>query len=314
MMHRLKGILKNRIAAIARAEARKVTDEWLLLLPQLMAFQQSKPEERQSFYDHTKDPVGNRPVYIRIRDRLAAAGVTVEDVDVDIPAFKQWLGEFPEMHAFYRKLATPTIQKCLEHFMVHRLLDLKPGDIYLDIAASGSPWARFLRARSIEAYRLDLCYPKGIHGIDIGADAADTGLPPGFATAMSAQCAYNCFMGSADTRFFAEAARLLKPGGRCAVIPLCLDDTYFVTRSPFMLVPDFTPDTGALCVWRDDEHRVPFSRHYSPEAFASRVMSVMPPELDGRVLFLRNLVELGREFPGERLYGYFMLTCVKKPV
>lgn len=312
MIRWLKEKLKNRIAAIARAEARKATDEWLLLLPQLMQFQQSKPEDRQSFYDHTKDPVGDRPVFVRIRERLSAAGVPVEDVDVDIPAFKQWLTEFHEMPAFYRKLQTPTIQKCLEHFMVHRLLDIKPGDVYLDIAASGSPWARFLRQRGIEAYRLDLDYPKGIHGIDIGADAANTGLPAGFATALSAQCAYNCFMGNADVRFLAEASRLLRPGGRCAIIPLCLDDTYFVTRSPFMLVPNFVSDPESRCVWRDDEHRVPFSRHYSPEAFASRIMSQLPADLEGRVLFLRNLVDVGREFPGERLYGYFMFTCVKK--
>ncbi len=78
-----------------------------------------------------------------------------------------------------------------------------------------------------------MVYPEGIHGINIGADAADTNLPGAFASAMSAQCAYEAFAGDADIRFVGEAARILDHGGRYAIIPLYLDDTYFIATSPY---------------------------------------------------------------------------------
>ena len=311
ILRSIKSRWKGRLTRIVQSEVNKAVEGLLPLIPQLIDFQRSAPEERQSFYDHTKDPLGNLRVFQGLRDRLIALGVPVVETDIDIPDFERWLADFDELKIFYSKLQPPLIEKCLEHYLVYRLLKIAPGETYVDVAASGSPWARFLHARGIEAYRLDICYPEGIHGIDIGADAGNTGLPDGFASVLSAQCAYNCFMGDADIRFLREASRLLRKGGRCGIVPLCLDETYYVTRSPYLVVKDYVSDPGARCVWRDDEHRVHFSRQYSPEAFHERVFANLPSDMKGKVLYFRNLPDLMRRFPGHRIYGYFMFVAEK---
>ena len=194
-----------------------------LILPQLLDFHNSSPEMKQSFHDHTKDPVGNYPTYVGLRDRLDRLRVRIEDISVDVQDFREWLHAYPEINTTYSGLADAHIEKCLEHYLSFTLLGLSSADTFVDIAAAGSPFSALLRRRvGMRAYRLDLSYPKGIHGHDIGADAGETGLPEGFATAMALHCAYECFMGDADVRFVHEAARILKPGGKYVILPLYL--------------------------------------------------------------------------------------------
>ncbi len=52
------------------------------------------------------------------------------------------------------------IEKCLEHYLAFKWLDLTPKDIYIDIAASSSIWAHILHNKmGIQSYRLDMIYP-----------------------------------------------------------------------------------------------------------------------------------------------------------
>jgi ubiquinone/menaquinone biosynthesis C-methylase UbiE len=113
-------------------------------------------------------------------------------------------------------------------------LNINENDLYIDVAAAGSPWAGTLNKKGINSYRLDLTYPKGMHGINIGADASHTELPDEFASVLSLQCSYEHFMGDADIRFLKESSRILNKSGRYAIIPLYIDDTYFVATSPFL--------------------------------------------------------------------------------
>lgn len=304
---RVRGIVGN----LVREEVRRAVDEVLPVFAQLVEFRQSPPEARQSFHDHTRAPLENFAVFKGVRDRLAAAGVPVQEVDLDPLDFRRWLEEFAEIRDAYLPNGEVFVEKCLEHYLAFRHLQLAPGDVYVDVAAAASAWAVALRRRGVTSYRLDRRYPPGIRGLDIGADAGDTGLPDGFATALSAQCAFECFQGDADVRFVREAARILAPGGRFAILPLYLDDTYFVSTSPYCDQEKIAVEPEAMKLWRDDAYREPFSRHYSPEAFARRVYAALPEGLRGKVLFVRNLPELIREFPGQRIYCLFIFLGEK---
>ena len=198
------------------------------------------------------------------------------------------------------------VEKCLEHYLAFRQLKISNDDVYIDIAASGSPWADILNKRGIRSYRLDLGYPEGIHGINIGADAGNTKLPDRFCSVMSAQCAYECFMGDADVRFVSEAARILDKKGRYGIIPLYLEDTYFVATSPYCNQQNVKIEGEARRIWRDDEYKVPFSRHYSPEYFKERIYSSIPDSMRGKILYFRNLTDVMRHYPGQRIYCLFM--------
>ena len=305
----IKGRITGKLRTIIRSEVDKAIE---VVLPQLLDFHNSPPETKQSFHDHTKDPVCNYPYYTALRDRLDQLRVRVEDISVDIQDFMKWLQAYPEIDATYSSSADAHIEKCLEHYLSFTLLGLSSTDIFVDIAAAGSTFSALLRRRlGLRAYRLDLSYPKGIHGYDIGADAGKTGLPEGFATAMALHCAYECFMGDADVRFIHEAARILKPGGQYIILPLYLDKTYFVSTSPYCNQKEVTIDFGATRLWRDDSYKIPFSRHYSPESFAERIYSLVPSNMSGTVYFLRNLPDVSRSFIGQRIYCYFVFFCSK---
>jgi hypothetical protein len=75
---------------------------------------------------------------------------------------------------------------------------------------------------------------------------------------------------------------------------------------------DVIIEPEAKKVWRDDEYKVTFSRHYSPESFAERIYSRIPDDMEGKILFFKNLDEIMNHYPGQRIYCFFMLLCEKK--
>ena len=304
----VKGKVRSRIANLVKAEVEKAME---YMLPQLIEFQNSPKEHRQSYFDHTKDAFGNRGLYAGLKDRLLAIGIPVEEVDIDISDFERWLDDFSEIKKYYQNMGDVFVEKCLEHYLAFRHLKIANDDVYIDIAAAGSPWADILNKRGLKSYRLDLAYPEGIHGINIGADAGNTKLPDAFASVLSAHCAYECFMGDADIRFVGEAARILNEKGRYGIVPLYLDDIYFVATSPYCNQQDVIIESEAKRVWRDDEYKVPFSRHYSPESFKRRIYSSIPDSMTGKVLYFRNLTDVMEHYQGQRIYCFFMFYCEK---
>ncbi len=313
-----------RLVANARARARRtltrvlrptvlrIIDESAPVITQLLEFHQSKPVDRMSHYNRTDDPLGNHSYFAGLKDSLVDLGVPVEGFRVDLGDFERWLDDFPAVATFYRKVGSIRIEKCLEHYLAYRILDIGAAQCYVDLAACESPWAGILRGRGQKAYRLDMRYPKGIHGYDIGADASETRLPAGFASALSCQCAFECFAGNADQGFVIEADRILDDQGRYAILPLYLDDAYYVALSPHIDQRGARVEDEARKVWRDDGRHSPFSRHYSPTGFKRRILDNVPASMDGKVLFIENLDEIMGRYPGQRVYCYFVFVCRKR--
>lgn len=311
MIARIKRKISDKILGILRFAMRQEIEKFLPIISQLIAFQNSAKEDRQSFYDRTMDPFGNIDFFESLKERLVSAGVPVEPLDIDIPDFERWLDDFPEIKRNYENLGDVFIEKCLEHYLAYRHLNISDNDTYIDVAAAGSPWAESLNARGVKAYRLDLSFPIGINGIDIGTDAGDTNLPDNFASALSLQCAYECFMGDVDIDFVKEASRILDKKGRYGIAPLYLADVHFVSTSPYCNQAEVIIEPKARKVWRDDEYKVPFSRHYSPESFAERIYSSIQADMTGRVLFFKNIDEVIKHYPGQRIYCFFVFLCEK---
>ena len=312
MIDMIKRKITRKISNIVRSAVRSEIENVLPIIPQLIEFQNSAKEDRQSFYDPTKDPLRSIGFYEDLKDRLMSTGIPMESVDIDILDFERWLHDFPEIKRFYENMGDVFIEKCLEHYLTFRHLNISSGDVYIDIASAGSPWAKILNAREgIKAYRLDLSFPKGINGIDIGADAGDSKLTDGFASVLSLQCAYECFMGNGDIRFVGEASRILNRKGRYGIVPLYLADVHFISTSPYCNQAQVIIEPEAKKVWRDDEYKVPFSRHYAPESFAERIYSRIPDGMEGKVLYFKNLDKVMRNYQGQRVYCFFMFLCEK---
>ncbi len=309
----IKRFVAARLERLVRANVEKEIERLLPVLPQLLAFQASPPQDRQSFYDHTGDPAANTHFYASLRPRLQAAGIAMEDADIDLDDFRAWMRQFPDLCDFYKPLKSLHIEKCLEHYLAYRRLGLAKDRVYIDVAASDSPWADILARSGIPAYRMDLSYPQGIKGNQIGADVMDMKLPRAFAAGMSLQDAYQCMMGPADIGFVSQAAAVLNERGRYVIAPLYLEDVFYNTVSAYRMPGDTVVDEGARRVWRDDQHKkLPFARAYSPEAFAERIYRRIPPDMKGTVIYHRNLPEIMKHFPRQRLYCFYMFDCSKR--
>lgn len=263
----------------------------------------------QSTYDHTKAP--SDAAYRNIAQGLESLGVTVRDVGIELDDFREYLSAFPDLQRIYADHGDVWLQKCIEHYLTFRWVGPEPGRVHVDVAAAGSPWSACLRRHGVRSYRLDLAYPKGMNGHDIGADAGNTELPDEFADTLTLHCSFECLMGDSDVLFMGEAQRLLRQGGKVGIVPLYVDTTYFVTTSPYCDQRQIVLDTGALKVWRDDGYAAPFARHYSPRSFVERVWSNMTKMRDGEVLHFVNLDELREAYPGQRVYCHLMLIGQK---
>lgn len=306
---RINNKIKDRLRTIIKAE---VESELQWRVPQLLSFQQSSQEDRQSFHDHTKAPKQYAQLYENLRQRCEKTDMIVEDLNINIGDFESWLQKYPEIHNAYKNAGEVYIEKCLEHYLSHRLLNLHKNDTFIDIAAAGSPYPDALNKRGVTSYRLDLTYPAGIHGKTIGADAGDTKLPTGFASAMALHCAYECFMGDADIRFVKEACRILRVGGRYVIVPLYLDETHFVATSPYCNQNDIIIEPEAKKVWRDDPYKAPFSRHYSADAFNTRIYDAVPPGMTKKIYFIANLMDVMAHYQDQRIYCFFLFYCEKE--
>jgi hypothetical protein len=211
--------------------------------------------------------------YNRIKRDFEARGIEVVPYQIDINEFKAWLSEakFPE---YYSKSYDDVFsEKALEHYVGSKLLDLYKGDVLIDVAASSSPWLEISeRMYDCTTYALDLGFPPGINGKKIGADATAMPIPSGFATKMVLHCAYEMFEGDADIRLLPEAYRVLAGGGKMVILPLYMHNFYFADSSPLSDRRDLDYQKAER-VWRDDGHRVRFSRKYSVEAFSDRVVN-----------------------------------------
>ena len=116
---------------------------------------------------------------------------------------------------------------------------------------------------------------------------------------------------SKDFPILKEARRVLTRGGRLGIVPLYVDDEYFVKIGPKYDKRKVEIEKGARQVWRDDKYEaVPFSRHYSPESLEERVIDNMG-DLKYEIIHFTNLVDLEKHFPGQRLYAYFLLKAEK---
>lgn len=309
----LKNKLADKVRAIAHSEAQNAVHNAIPLMQRIADFAASTPDMRQSAHDLTKSPRDNASVFETLRNRLERSGVPVEEFEIDTEAFATWAAQYPEIEEQNRNLGDVSVEKSLEHYLSHSVLTPQPKQVYLDVAASNSPYAMRLRARGVEAYRLDVAYPPGRHGYDIGADATNTGLPDAFADCMALHCSFECFAGDADIRFLAEAKRMLKPGGTCVILPLYLGKEHNVVSSPYC--PDgATPETAdpeGLFLWRDDPYHVPFGRTYSPETFAQRIHNALPEGLRGRVRYAKNMLPLMQQHPGQRIYCFFQYVLTR---
>ncbi len=244
--------------------------------------------------------------------RFQELNIPIRAIKIDVKDVEKWLIEFSEIVDFYKGMGDVTIEKSLEHYLTMKHLNISHTDVYIDIAASASPFADILgKHLKNKTFKQDLVYKKGIHGNKIGGDAGSMPISDNFADVLTLHCAYECFQGDADIRFIGEAGRVLKAGGRLGIVPLYVDSVYFVKTGPKHDKRKVDVEKEAKWIWRDDAYdKEPFSRHYSPESFKTRVIDNIG-NLKYEILWFTNLKDFEKQFEGQRFYCHFFFRAIK---
>ena len=295
---RIKYFVEYHLKALIEPIIEEKIDRIFEIRSQLKEFENALETEKASYWEKKFDAQ-------EFVGRFLQAGIEVEEIKIDIRDFEKWMEDYPSLVEFYSNMDDVRIEKSLEHYLTLKYLDVKPTDVVIDVAAASSPFALTLRQKGMKAYRQDLIYPAGINGYDIGGDAGNMPVCDGFADVLTLHCAFECLQGASDIRFAREAERILRNGGRLGIVPLYIDTIYFAKTSPWCDKRKIQVEPEAKWLWRDDKYHAPFSRHYSPEVFVTRVASQMP-RMEKKILFFPNLAELSKSYNGQRIYCYFM--------
>ena len=108
-------------------------------------------------------------------------------------------------------------------------LNIKKHDVYIDITSANSPFSEILRKQGVDAYEQVLIWSSGINTCKIGGDASSLPVSDDFADVLSLQCTFECFRGNSDIGFIQGE---LKKDGRLSIVPLYMDNEYFVKTGP----------------------------------------------------------------------------------
>lgn len=172
----------------------------------------------------------------KILNEFKEAGFPIRSFEVDLGEYEKWLEEinyeknFPK---YCEQFGEIVHQKQAQHYISIKLLNDLEEKIVLDVASSFSVFPEIAeRYYKAEVYRQDMEYPTGVSGHKIGSFASEIPLQDDMVDYMTLHCSLEHFEGQEDVRFFSEANRLLKKGGKVCVIPLYMADEFCIVTSP----------------------------------------------------------------------------------
>jgi len=245
-----------------------------------------------------------------IEKELVDLNIDVKRIQPDKNLFEEFKGKnlFPE-HYYGGPKGKVFVEKIFEHWLSYNLLNLKDykkEDIYIDVAASSSPWARICReTMNINSYAVDLApVPDEFSMLDYYITANATNLPfeDKSVKGMSLHCAYEMFMRNDDINFINEISRVLATDGKVIILPLYMH-THECAYSTKEFYGKGFVDDGAKEYIRLDAFGVPSSRKYSPSSFVKRVFNTAKDNN----LEVKVLVNSNRSYIDESIYCHFIL-------
>jgi SAM-dependent methyltransferase len=222
-------------------------------------------------------------------ETFRSRGLAVRELRADPAAFRGFVAcagydqRWPDYYKPNR------IEKAFEHWVALQLLAPGRSDVFVDVASERSPLPDIVaRLHGTTAYRQDLAYPEGLHGVTIGGDACRMPVADGFASSASLTCSFEHFEGDSDAGLFRELGRVLKPGGRVCIVPLYMSARHANQTDPEVSAgSDVRFDAGArLYLARGWRNR--FGRFYSAESLVDRVVTPSLGAFQFEVVHLAN--------------------------
>lgn len=253
------------------------------------------------------------PELTQIETELSDAGVEVYDYTPnheDFIAF-QAANYFPL--DYHGGINGPVWEeKLLEHWISAErlgLMNYQPDDVYVDVAAGNSPWAKAVRERlGISAFAIDLEIGAAFNDLTYYRveNATKTKFADASVKGASLQCAYEMFMNDDDINLIKELARILQPEGKAVIAPLYMHTHYCSFSTPEYYGKGYSDPAAKEYVY-PGMFGVPSSRKYDAKELMSRVLvTIESLGMSYKLLVLRGKADYGKD-----IYCHFILEITK---
>jgi hypothetical protein len=204
-------------------------------------------------------------------------------------------------------------EKLLEHYLSFEFLDLinySKSDIYVDVAACSSPWAKILREKfDLNAFAIDLANDGKLYQnlyYYMIQNATNTSFEDNSIQGLSLHCAFEMFMADDDIKFIQEVYRILKVGGKLVILPLYMHTHYCSYVSPESFSKGYS-DEGAKEYIQPNMTGIISSRKYDPINLKSRILDkITELGMTYRVIILKN-----KDSFGLGVYCHFILEVTR---
>ena len=155
-----------------------------------------------------------------VQRQMAERGFRIQEWDVApfVGGFSEYI-KLPEYSGSYREYGGKDVcsflEKALEHFVSIKITRPASGQVFMDVGSCVSVVPDLLRRYyGCDCYVQDLDFRPGVHGWNIGSNAAEIPLPVSILDGMTLQCTYEHFEGNADSQFIRNStAHSFEPGG-----------------------------------------------------------------------------------------------------
>jgi SAM-dependent methyltransferase len=273
-----------------------------------MTFEKSvRHLETQGQHRIVRQAIDNTSPWVVEKIIHQARVLSIQPLSIDLPSFQKYVADAEYGQRYPGYYAGNLPEKSLEHYVALNLLDLRPDEVFIDLASEHSPVPEiFARLTGARAYSQDIMYPDGIHDRRIGGDACSMPVPDGFAHKAALTCSLEHFETDGDIRLFSELFRVLRPGGRVVVVPFYLFTEPAVQTDPELSVPagvEFDPESTVYCAkgW-GNRH----GRFYSPASFQERIAGPMAGKFRFEVFHLVNATQVD-----PTIYARFAFAAVR---
>ncbi len=241
-----------------------------------------------------------------IKNKFMEMGFSVIDYTVNVEDYKKWLSEidYEQNYPDYTRIFGQSLcEKQFQHYVSLKLLDISKDTVVLDVASSVSVFPEIVRKKYDSIiYKQDIEYQWGVNDYVIGSFASDIPLPDKSIDCMTLHCSLEHFEDMEDFKFFKEAHRILRNGGKVCVIPLYMADEYCIRTSPevwlskykvYSKCPKFDKRAGIII---DNNIRQRQSKFYSVEILKEELLNE-EMQLVPTVVYISNYHEFKRTTP-----------------